>query len=70
MANQTLDINVEGMSCPHCVRAVTNAVSAVAGVGKVEVSLEKKRATVEFDPSRASLQSITKAIEDEGYSVR
>jgi copper chaperone len=70
MAKQTLDLNVEGMSCAHCVHAVKSAVSGLAGVDKVEVSLEKNLATVEFDPAVASLQAIKSAIEGEGYSVK
>jgi copper chaperone len=70
MAKQTMDLNVEGMSCPHCVHAVKTAVEGVAGVDKVEVSLEKKLATVAFDPAIASLASIRTAIEGEGYSVK
>jgi copper chaperone len=70
MAKQTLDLNVEGMSCQHCVHAVQSAVAGLAGVDKVEVSLEKKRATVEFDPVVTSLQSIKTAIEVEGYSLK
>jgi copper chaperone len=69
LAKQTLSINVEGMSCQHCVHAVTNAVAVLAGVGKVDVSLDKKQATVEFDPGVTGLQSIKKAIEDQGYTV-
>jgi copper ion binding protein len=70
MAKQTLDLNVEGMSCQHSVHAVQSAVAGLAGVDKVEVSLEKKRATVEFDPVVTSLQSIKTAIEVEGYSLK
>ena len=69
MAKQTMDVNVEGMSCQHCVHAVKTAVAGLAGVDKVEVSLEKKLATVDFDPAVTSLQSIKAAIEGEGYSV-
>jgi len=70
MGKQTLDLNVEGMSCPHCVHAVKSAVSALAGVEKVEVSLENKRAIVDFDPALTNLDSIRTAIEGEGYSVK
>jgi len=67
---QSMNINIEGMSCQHCVRAVTNAVSALAGVASVEVSLEKKLAAVAFDPSRVGFQAIKEAIEGEGYTVK
>ena len=35
-------IRIEGMSCGHCVKAVTNELSAVSGVSDVVVSLENK----------------------------
>jgi copper chaperone len=69
MAKETKDLNVQGMSCQHCVHAVKSSVSALAGVDSVEVSLEKNLVTVGFDPEKASLQSIRTAIEDQGYSV-
>jgi copper chaperone len=69
MAKQTLNLNVEGMSCQHCVHAVKSSVSALTGVDTVEVSLEKKLVTVGFDPAATNLQSIKSAIEDQGYSV-
>ena len=40
---------VVGMHCGGCVQSVTRAVSRVPGVKNVDVSLEKKAATVEFD---------------------
>jgi len=69
MAREIQNLNVQGMSCQHCVHAVKSSVSALAGVDSVEVSLEKKLVTVGFDPSQTTLQSITAAIEGEGYSV-
>lgn len=69
VSKQTQELNVQGMSCQHCVHAVKTSVSALAGVDSVEVSLEKKLVTVGFDPAKTTLQSIETAIEDEGYSV-
>ena len=62
-------LNVEGMSCQHCVKAVTSAVAALDGVSAVDVSLEGKTASVEYDESVVSLESIKDAIEEEGYDV-
>ena len=70
MAKQTLDLTVEGMSCQHCVHAVKRSVAALAGVDKVDVSLEKKSVTVGFDPGVTSLQAIKTAIEGQGYTVQ
>jgi copper chaperone len=62
--------NVEGMSCSHCVKAVTNAVGALDGVGSVDVSLEAKTASVEFDSAKVTSAQIQSAIEDEGYEIK
>ena len=62
-------LNVEGMSCDHCKMAVTKAVSALEGVGSVEVSLENNTATVEFEESKLPLDTIKQAIEAQGYDV-
>jgi copper chaperone len=67
MKNVTL--NVEGMSCSHCVNAVTKAVTALDGVSGVSVSLEEKTVSVDFDEAKVSLDSIKEAIEEEGYDV-
>ncbi|MGA2639956.1 MAG: copper chaperone CopZ [Spirochaetia bacterium] len=69
MPKETQHLNVQGMSCQHCVHAVKSSVSALAGVDTVEVSLEKNLVTVGFDPGKTTLQSIKTAIEDQGYSV-
>lgn len=61
-------LHVEGMSCSHCVAAVTKAVSAIEGVSKVEVSLEEKTAKVEFE-APATVEAMRTAIEDQGYEV-
>jgi copper chaperone len=59
---QTETINVTGMTCGGCVGKVTKALTAVPGVGRVDVSLLGK-ASVDFDEkltSRAHLQSAIK----------
>ncbi|GHU55468.1 copper chaperone CopZ [Clostridia bacterium] len=60
-------INVEGMMCEHCVKAVTGAVSPLDGVAKVDVDLAAKTVTVEYD--KISLEKIKEAIEEQGYEV-
>jgi len=69
MAREVQTLNVQGMSCQHCVRAVKSSVSALAGVDSVDVSLEKNLVTVGFDPAQANLPAIRAAIQGEGYSV-
>lgn len=66
---ETTIINVEGMSCSHCVNAVTKAVEILDGVTGVLVNLEGKTATVEYDSNKITLDAIKAAIEDEGYDI-
>ena len=62
-------INVQGMTCNHCKMAVTRAVSALKGVSRVEVSLERNTVTVSYDEKALSLDSVARAIEGQGYQV-
>lgn len=62
-------IKVEGMSCDHCVKAITNAVSALPGIGGVAVDLQAGTVTVEHDPTHSPLDKIRAEIEDQGYDV-
>ena len=60
-------ISIEGMHCEHCVKAVKDALAAVNGVDKVEVSLANNNAVVEgVVLENAVLQE---AIEDIGFDV-
>jgi len=62
-------LKVEGMSCEHCVKAVTNALSALAGVADIVVSLKDKTASFSYDPALASIEAIKAAITEEGFEV-
>lgn len=64
---QTLELDITGMTCDHCVRAVTEAISGIDGVKDAKVSLDEKKAVVEgenFDTA-----AIVAAIEEEGYTA-
>jgi copper ion binding protein len=57
---------VPGVSCQHCVRAVTEEVTTLAGVQKVEVNLANKVVTVEHTGALKPEQ-IMNAIKAAGY---
>lgn len=59
--------NVIGMTCGHCVRAVTNAVHSVDPGAAVEVDLNAGRVTVRDE--LASTGRIIEAIAAEGYTA-
>lgn len=67
MENVTL--NVSGMSCGHCVKAVEGSVGALEGVKKVTVKLDKGQVDVEFDANIVTLSTIKETIDDQGYDV-
>ncbi len=70
MTTTTRTFAVNGMTCGGCVRSVTNAISRVAGVSRVDVSLENKAATVEFDGATVAPAAIVAAIEAAGFDAR
>lgn len=69
MAQQTETLNVEDMSCMHCVNAIKNSVSSLLGVSKVEVDLMGKKVAVDFESDQVTLDQIKAKIEDAGYEV-
>ena len=66
---ETIQLNIEGMTCGGCVKSVTNVLQPIPGVSSVEVSLEQKRATVTFDPAQCNPAQFKTAVEDAGYDV-
>lgn len=62
-------LNVQGMSCGHCVAAVQGALDALAGVSNVQVDLASGKAEVEYDPAQAKIEAMRAAIEDLGFDV-
>lgn len=61
-------LNVEGMSCQHCVAHVAQALEAVEGVSRVEVSLENASAIVELDGA-VSDEALIAAVKNAGYEA-
>lgn len=62
-----ISVTIDGMSCGHCVAAVSKALGALEGVAVEQVTVGA--ATLAFDPATTTTDAITQAIEDEGYAV-
>ena len=62
-------LKVEGMSCEHCVKAVTNAIADVPGTANVKVDLAGGSASFSYDPAKTQLETIKAAISEEGFTV-
>ena len=58
--------NVEGMTCGHCVKAVTQAIKSQDPAAEVTVDLAAKQVSVQ---SQLSREVIAGLIREEGYSV-
>lgn len=63
-----IDYTVEGMSCQHCVDAVTEEVGSLAGVLGAEVDLGSGRLTVTSD-GPVDESAVRGAVEEAGYRV-
>ncbi|MDH5459113.1 MAG: copper ion binding protein [Nitrospinota bacterium] len=63
------DIQVEGMTCGHCVETVTQAVNTLDGISQVSVDLDKKQVSVDFDESRTNPDAISSKITEVGFEV-
>ena len=59
-------LQVEDMTCGHCVGSVTKAVQAIDPAAQVQIDLASKRVTVE---SSRELGAISAAIVEAGYPV-
>ncbi len=57
---------VPGISCQHCVNAITRAVKALPGVRQVVVNLSDKSVRVEHD-QQVTADDLIRAINDAGY---
>jgi copper chaperone len=62
-----ITLQVEGMSCGHCIRAVTKAITALDQAAKVDVDLAAKRVVAQTSLPRAD---VVRAVEEEGFAVK
>jgi copper chaperone len=61
-------INVSGMTCGHCVSAVTMELSLLPTVTEVAVDLESGQVTITSDVALQQAQLAT-AIDEAGYEL-
>ncbi|WP_066290763.1 copper chaperone CopZ [Bacillus sp. FJAT-29937] len=66
---QTVTLNVQGMSCGHCVKAIEGSVGQLEGINEVKVNLSEAQVEVSFNESQVSLEKIKETIDDQGYDV-
>lgn len=65
----TTTLVVKGMSCNHCVNAVTSALKELSGVHTVSVDLASGHVTISYEETAVDLDKMKEAIEEAGYDV-
>jgi copper chaperone CopZ len=65
----TATLTVPDITCGHCERTITNALSPVTGVQSVRVDIPAKQVTLVFDESRLSLDRVREILSEEAYPV-
>lgn len=65
----TRKVEIDGMTCGHCVKWVTDALMGINGVKDAQVSLESRNAIVEMDETVATDETLADAVRRVGYNV-
>lgn len=63
----TVTLAVENMTCGTCTVVVRKALQHVPGVTSTAIDMEKKTATVTFDPDKATSAQLTEATTNAGF---
>lgn len=61
-------VKIKGMSCNHCVMAVTKALSEVEGVSEVQVDLGRGEAAFESQ-GVLDMHEVKKSVEKAGFEL-
>jgi P-type Cu+ transporter len=62
-------IPITGMHCASCAVAIEDSLNKVEGVSKAAVNFATEKAYVEYDPKKASAQTLEEAVKEAGYNV-
>jgi copper ion binding protein len=62
-------LKVRGMSCEHCVKAVTDALTSLSGLSDVKVDLAGGSVSFGLDTAKTDLAAVKAAIVEAGYEV-
>ena len=66
-APKTIEIKVEGMTCPLCTMTIKKNLKKQSGVLKAKIKLNTNTATVTYEENNISQEKLLKAIEEVGY---
>jgi mercuric ion binding protein len=69
-AERTVTLTVDNITCALCAPTVKKALTKVPGVVRAEVSTDKHTATVTFDDTKATVETLIAATTNAGYPSR
>ena len=62
-------LNVPDISCEHCERTITGALSPVEGVRNVNVDIPGRQVRVEYDDTVVGVEKMKAILQEEDYPV-
>jgi copper chaperone len=62
-------LNVPEISCEHCERTITSALTPVEGVRNVSVDIPGKQVRVDYDEARVNVEKMKAILREEDYPV-
>ncbi len=65
----TTVLTVPDISCEHCVRSVTDALTPIDGIQTISVDLPTKQVTVAYDQSQVDVDKMKEVLASEDYPV-
>ena len=65
----TTVLNVPDISCEHCERTITNALTPVEGIRSVNVDIPGKQVRVDYDEAQVSVDQMKVVLTEEDYPV-
>ena len=65
----TTVLNVPDISCEHCERAITGALSPVEGVRSVRVDIPARQVRLDYNEQQVSLDHVKEILQEEDYPV-
>jgi len=65
----TTVLNVPDISCEHCERTITNALTPISGVRTVNVDIPGRQVHIDYDDSRVSVDQMKDVLQEEDYPV-
>ena len=66
---KTVVLNVPDISCEHCERTITEALTPMEGVRSVNVDIPTKQVRVQYDEGTADVERMKEVLEEEDYPV-